>query len=110
MPLTFEQHEKSLENPPLCELLPIRDYLENVMVRTDGNFVGGYELRGLTTYFASDEGRDRGKIMLEALLATCCNAMLPASAPTLNRLLILMRSALNVGGRRKRLGPSCGRS
>jgi hypothetical protein len=68
MPLTFEQHEKSLENPPLCELLPIRDYLENVMVRTDGNFVGGYELRGLTTYFASDEGRDRGKIMLEALL------------------------------------------
>jgi hypothetical protein len=68
MPLTFEQHEKSLENPPLCELLPIRDYLDSVMVRIDGNFVAGYELRGLTTYFASDEGRDRGKTMLEALL------------------------------------------
>jgi hypothetical protein len=68
MPITLEQHEKSLENPPLCELLPIRDYLDNVMVRTDGNLVAGYELRGLTTYFASDEGRDRGKMMLEALL------------------------------------------
>ncbi|HEY1462403.1 MAG TPA: hypothetical protein VGF44_03175 [Terriglobales bacterium] len=52
----------------MCELLPIRDYLDNVMVRTDGSFVAGYELRGLNTYFASDEGRDRGKTMLEALL------------------------------------------
>ena len=31
-------------------------------------FVAGYELKGLTSYFASDEGRDRGKLMLEALL------------------------------------------
>ena len=68
MPLTLEQHEKTLRDPALCEHLPVRDYLDNVVVRTNGAFVAGYELRGLTSYFASDEGRDRGKLMLEALL------------------------------------------
>ena len=68
MPLTIEQHERRLQNPPMCELLQIRDYLESVIVRTDGSLVAGYELKGLNTYFASDEGRDRGKLMLEALL------------------------------------------
>ena len=68
MPLTMTQYEKSLENPPLCELLPVRDYLDEIMVRTDGSFVAGYELKGLASYFASDEGRDRGKLMIEALL------------------------------------------
>ncbi len=68
MPLTWAQHEKQLENPPLCEQLPVRDYLDNVMVRTSGAFVAGYELRGITSYFASDEERDRGKVMLGALL------------------------------------------
>src|SRR3954470_15069946 len=68
MPLTLTQHEKSLQDPAICELLPVRDYLDNVMVRIDGSLVAGYELNGLTTYFASDEGRDRGKMMLEALL------------------------------------------
>ena len=68
MPLTLEQHTKSLKNPALCEQLPVRDYLDNVVVRTNGSFVAGYELRGLTSYFASDEGRNRDKLMLEALL------------------------------------------
>jgi hypothetical protein len=68
VPLTLTQHEKSLQDPAICELLPVRDYLDNVMVRVDGSLVAGYELNGLTTYFASDEGRDRGKLMLEALL------------------------------------------
>jgi hypothetical protein len=68
VPLTLTQHEKSLQDPAICELLPVRDYLDKVMVRTDGSLVAGYELNGLTTYFASDEGRDRGKLMLEALL------------------------------------------
>ena len=68
MPLTLEQHEKKLHDPALCEQLPVRDYLDNVVVRTNGAFVAGYELKGLTSYFASDEGRDRGKLMLEALL------------------------------------------
>ena len=68
MPLTLEQHERKLQDPALCEQLPVRDYLDNIVVRTNGAFVAGYELRGLASYFASDEGRDRGKLMLEALL------------------------------------------
>ena len=68
MPLTLEKHERKLHDPALCEQLPVRDYLDNVVVRTNGSLVAGYEMKGLTSYFASDEGRDRGKLMLEALL------------------------------------------
>src|SRR5689334_10558390 len=68
MPVTWEQHEKKLDDPALCEQLPVRDYLDNVMVRTSGALVAGYELRGITSYFGSDEERDRGKVMLGALL------------------------------------------
>jgi TraG P-loop domain len=68
VPLTLEQHERELQDPALCEQLPVRDYLDNVVVRTNGAFVAGYELKGLASYFAGDEGRDRGKLMLEALL------------------------------------------
>ena len=68
MPITLAQHEKKLQEPALCELLPVRDYLDNIIVRTNGAFAAGYELKGLTSYFASDEGRDREKLMLEALL------------------------------------------
>src|ERR1700738_1363547 len=68
MPTLLQKYARKLEDPALCEQLPVRDYLENVMVRTNGTLVAGYELKGLTSYFASDEGRDRGKLMLEALL------------------------------------------
>ena len=68
MPLTIEQHDRKLTDPALCEQLPVRDYLDNIVVRTNGAYVAGYELKGLASYFASDEGRDRGKLMLEALL------------------------------------------
>jgi type IV secretory pathway VirB4 component len=68
MPLTINEHEKALMSPAICEQLPVRDYLDNVVVRTDGSFVAGYALKGLTTYFASDEGRNRCKLMLESLL------------------------------------------
>jgi type IV secretory pathway VirB4 component len=68
MPVTWERHEKSLDDPALCEQLPVRDYLDNVMVRTNGALVAGYQIRGITSYFASDEERDRSKVMLGALL------------------------------------------
>ena len=68
MPLTIEQRERKLHDAALCEQLPVRDYLDNVGIRTSGAFVAGYALKGLTSYFASDEGRHRGKLMLEALL------------------------------------------
>ena len=70
MVLTIEQHERKLIDPAMCEQLPVRDYLDNLVVRTTGAFVAGYELKGQRSYFANDEGRDRGKVMLEALLRT----------------------------------------
>ena len=68
MPLTLDQRETDVREPALCEQLPVRDYLDNVVVRTNGSFAAGYELKGLTSYFATDEGRNRGKLTLEALL------------------------------------------
>ena len=70
MPLTKKLREKNLEEPALCELLPIRDYLDNVMVRTSGELVAGYALKGAMSYFADDNGRNSTKHHLEALLRT----------------------------------------
>ena len=88
MPMTQEQYEKSLDNPALCEQLPVRDYMDNVMVRTNGALVAGYEIRGITSYFASDEERDRssdggdggcgysnhGSVALQELAQPICEA------------------------------------
>jgi type IV secretory pathway VirB4 component len=54
----------------VCELLPLRDLPvdDNIMVRTNGAFVAGYELKGVLSYFANDEDRNRSKSLLEALL------------------------------------------
>lgn len=68
MPLTFENHEAELHDPAVAELLPVRDCLDNVVIRTNGCFVAGYALRGQISYFASDDERVRNKTMLEALL------------------------------------------
>lgn len=70
MPKTRAQHKRSLENPALCELLPFRDALDNVIVRTDGCYVAGFRMTGSLTYFADDEGRNENKEMLESLLRT----------------------------------------
>jgi len=68
MPLTAERYEQSLSAPPLCEQLRIRDLLENVAVQVDGSLVAGYEVSGIQSYYASDEGRNRIKGLLEALV------------------------------------------
>ncbi len=68
MPVTMREYEKRSKGLALCEQLPVRDYLDNVVVRIDGSLVAGYELQGVSTYFASDEGRNRAKAMLESLL------------------------------------------
>lgn len=70
MPTTQAEHKRSLENPAMCELLPIRDALDNVIVRTDGCYVAGFRITGALTYFADDEGRNENKEMLESLLRT----------------------------------------
>jgi hypothetical protein len=36
MPSTVAQYEKKLKVPSVCELLPLRDILDGVMVRTNG--------------------------------------------------------------------------
>src|SRR6204780_4054391 len=68
MPITVRQWEESLRQPALCELLPVRDYLDNAIVRTNGSFVAGYETSGLNTFFHADETRNRTKEVLEALV------------------------------------------
>ncbi len=67
MPLTLEQHQRSLSAPPLCEQLRIRDLLDNVAVQIDGSMVAGFEVGGIHSYYASDEARNRIKGLLEAL-------------------------------------------
>lgn len=68
MPLTVERYEQSVSAPPLCEQLRIRDLLEDVAVQIDGSLVAGYEVGGVQSYYASDEGRNRLKGLLEALV------------------------------------------
>jgi len=68
MPLTAERYEQSMSAPPLCEQLRIRDLLDNVAVQIDGSLVAGYEALGIPSYYASDEGRNRLKGLLEALV------------------------------------------
>ena len=68
MPTTVEQHERSLHQPAFCELLPVRDIMHDVIIRTTGAFVAGYELSGINSYYHSDEGRNGTKMALEALI------------------------------------------
>ena len=70
MPKTRDAQKKSLANPALCELLPIRDFLDDVMIRTDGCYVAGFRLSGALTYFADDEGRNETKDLVESMLRT----------------------------------------
>ena len=62
--------EAELEEAAVCELLPVRDYLDNLMVRTSGAFVAGFRIQGAMSYFADDEERNERKRHLEALLRT----------------------------------------
>ena len=68
MPVTLRQWETSLRQPALCELLPVRDYLDGCIIRTNGCFVAGYAASGLNTFFHADETRNRTKEVLEALV------------------------------------------
>jgi hypothetical protein len=70
MPKTREAHKRYLQDPALCELLPIRDFLDNVMIRTDGCYVAGFRMAGTLTYFADDDSRNETKELVESLLRT----------------------------------------
>jgi hypothetical protein len=77
MPMTYAEHDKKMKSPAVCELLPLRDLPQgdNVMVRTNGAFVAGYELKGVLSYFATDEDRNQAKSMLEVLTAASDSAI-----------------------------------
>src|SRR6266851_949291 len=64
------QRDRELDEPAVCDLLPVRDYLDNLIVRTNGAFVAGFQLQRAMSYFADDEGRNEKKRHLEALLRT----------------------------------------
>jgi type IV secretory pathway VirB4 component len=67
-PRTVAKQEESLRKPALCELLPVREYLDGVMVQLDGSLVAGYELAGLNSFYHDDDLRNRSKHALEALI------------------------------------------
>lgn len=67
-PTTRAKHQESLRKPALCELLPVREYMDGILVQVDGSLAAGYELTGLASYYHDDETRNRSKHALEALL------------------------------------------
>src|SRR5215471_17935183 len=68
MPLTTERYEKSLAQPPLCEQLKVRDLIDNLLIQLNGSLVAGYRVSGICSYYASDEERNRTKLLFEALI------------------------------------------
>ena len=68
MPVTMEQYQRSLAQPPLCEQLKVRDLTDNLLIQLNGSLVAGYEVSGIHSYYASDEERNRTKLALEALI------------------------------------------
>lgn len=55
----------------MAELFPIRDFLDDVMVRSDGCYVAGYRLQGAHTYFGGETERNGVNFQLDALLRAC---------------------------------------
>src|SRR5512139_874627 len=68
MPITAAKHEEALRRPALCELMPVREYLDGVMVQVGGSLVAGYELTGINGFYHDDGMRNRSKHALEALI------------------------------------------
>src|SRR6266446_3781153 len=68
MPLTIQNYERSQAQPPLCEQLKVRDLIDNLLIQLNGSFVAGYRVSGISSYYASDEERNRTKLLFEALI------------------------------------------
>ena len=68
MPLRIEQYERSLAQPPLCEQLKVRDLCDNLLIQLNGSLVAGYRVSGISSYYASDDDRNRTKLLFEALI------------------------------------------
>ena len=85
MPLTMEQYQKSLAQPPLCEQLKVRDLTDGLLIQLNGSFVAGYRVSGIHSYYASDEERNRTKLVLEALIRS-----LPCRQPSFPSLCLAL--------------------
>jgi len=70
LPKTTEERLKEITRPALCDLLPVRDFLDDVMIRSDGSYVAGFHLGGALSYFMDDDGRNQTKRTLESLFLT----------------------------------------
>src|SRR5215475_5436138 len=68
MPLTRDQYQRSLAQPPLCEQLKVRHIMDDLLIQLNGAFVAGYRVSGICSYYASDEERNRTKLLVEALI------------------------------------------
>jgi len=68
MPLTVQEHNRQLGQPPLCEQLKVRDITDDLLIQLNGSFVVGYRVSGINSYYASDAERNRTKLSLEALV------------------------------------------
>ena len=68
MPLTVQEHNRQLGQPPLCEQLKVRDITDDLLIQLNGSFVAGYRVSGINSYYASDAERNRTKVSLEALV------------------------------------------
>ena len=68
MALKMEQYQRSLAQPPLCEQLKVRDLTDNLLIQLNGSFVAGHRVSGICSYYASDDDRNRTKLLLEALI------------------------------------------
>ncbi len=68
MPLTTAQYERSLAQPPICEQLKVRDLIDDLLIQLNGSFAAGYRASGICSYYASDEERNRTKLLFEALI------------------------------------------
>jgi hypothetical protein len=68
MPLTVQEHNRQLGQPPLCEQLKVRDITDDLLIQLNGSFVVGYTVSGINSYYASDAERNRTKVSLEALV------------------------------------------
>ena len=49
MTLTLAQYKHSLDQPPLCEQLKLRDITDDLLVQTNGSFVAGYRVSGVNS-------------------------------------------------------------
>jgi len=68
LPQTIQQLEQSQRNPAFCQLLPLLEFVDDLVVLRSGVLGALYRVAPLNTYYLSDEQRDQIGEALHALL------------------------------------------